>query len=307
VGNSSPESTPVEYIFYIYFQSIYQPTVLVPARGVTHFLLSTVVRAHTASQGQSVKTLQIVITQGSNMSAFLSTVIFAAFILFFTAMPSALAGQVITSQSQATSNGQSVQTLEIAVKTSPTPANRLELSRAYINANQPVQAISILLSLVAEDKSNALAWNNLCVANIQRQTYTAAIENCHRAISLEPNNQLARNNLRWAEEEQKKAISGLVGGQKTLSESRDAAFYVNEGLSELNAGHPDTAIASWQHALELDPRNALAANNIGDAYMVKEQPGTALQWFLKASLLDPMLQLAKNNMVWAIAEKSKTK
>jgi tetratricopeptide (TPR) repeat protein len=234
------------------------------------------------------------------------TVVVIFLALFATAGP-VFAGQMPTGQAQARLTGESVETLEAAVKTSPTPANRLDLSRAYINAGQPQHAILLLLSLVAEDKSNALAWNNLCVANILQQAYTAAVENCNRAIALEPNNQLARNNLRWAQDEQKKAISDLVGGQKPPPALRDAAFYVDEGLSQLNAGQTDAAIASWQRALELDPRNAIAANNIGDAYMVKKQPETALQWFLKASLIDPTLQLAKNNMVWAIAEKSKAK
>jgi tetratricopeptide (TPR) repeat protein len=259
------------------------------------------------SRGQYMKSHQAVATPAKNALAVLRVAAVAVFIAFFATARPALAGQAPTSQAQAASAGSSVQTLEAAVKTRPTAANRLDLSRAYINAGQPEHAILVLLSLVAEDKNNALAWNNLCVANILQQAYVAAVENCNRAITLEPNNQLARNNLRWAEDEQRKAISDLVGGEKTPSASRDAAFYVEEGLSQLNAGHTDAAIASWQRALELDPRNALAANNIGDAYMVKKQPDTALQWFLKASLLDPTLQLAKNNMVWAIAEKSKAK
>jgi tetratricopeptide (TPR) repeat protein len=252
-----------------------------------------------------MKSHQAVAFPAKNARAVLPMAVFAAFMALFATAHPVFAGQAPTTQAPATSTAQSVETLEAAVKTSPTPANRLDLSRAYINAGQPEHAILVLLSLVAEDKNNALAWNNLCVANILQQAYTAAVENCDRAIALEPNNQLARNNLRWARDEQRKAISDLVAGQKTPPASRDAAFYVDEGLSQLNAGHTDAAIASWQRALELDPRNALAANNIGDAYMVKKQPDTALQWFLKASMIDPTLQLAKNNMVWAIAEKSK--
>jgi tetratricopeptide (TPR) repeat protein len=254
-----------------------------------------------------MKSHPAVTTPAKNTFAARPIAVIAVFIALFATSHPLFAGQPSTSQPQAASVGQSVETLEAAVKTSPTPANRLDLSRAYINAGQPEHAILVLLSLVAEDKNNALAWNNLCVANILQQAYTAAVENCNRAIALEPNNQLARNNLRWADDEQKKAISDLVGGQKTPPAARDADFYVDKGLSQLNAGQTDAAIASWQHALELDPRNALAANNIGDAYMVKKQPDTALQWFLKASLIDPTLQLAKNNMVWAIAEKSKAK
>jgi len=254
-----------------------------------------------------MKSRQVMTTREKSTFAVLPIAAVGTFILFFVAAPTMLIGQTPVSKAQAISAEQSVATLEADVKTRPTPANRLELSRSYINAGQPEHAILVLLSLVAEDKKNALAWNNLCVANIMRQAYTAAIENCNRAIFLEPNNQLARNNLRWAEDERRKAISDLVGEQKTLPPSRDASFYVNEGLSELNAGNVDAAIASWQHALELDPRNALATNNIGDAYMVKKQFDTALQWFVKASVMDPTLQLAKNNMVWAIAEKAKAK
>src|SRR5665213_1225932 len=246
-----------------------------------------------------MKIHEAVAPPAKNTFAVLRIAVIAASIALVATVRPVGAAQMPTNRTPATPTAESVETLEATVKSSPTPANRLSLSRAYINAGQPEHAILVLLSLVAEDKSNALAWNNLCVANILQQAYTAAVENCNRAIALEPNNQLARNNLRWAEDEQKKAISDLVGGQKAPPAARDAAFYVDKGLSQLNAGQPDAAIASWQHALELDPRNGIAANNIGDAYMVKKQPDTALQWFVKASFIDPTLQLAKNNIVWA--------
>ena len=202
---------------------------------------------------------------------------------------------------------QDVVALEAAVRATPTPANRLNLSLAYIQTNRPEQAIPILLSLVAEDKDNALAWNNLCVANTLRHSYAVASEDCSRAIVLEPNNQLARNNLKWTEDEQNKAMLALADQQRAPPASHDTAFYIAEGLSQLNAGHPDAAIVSWQRVLELDPENALAANNIGDAYMIKKLPGTALEWFQKASTMDPTMQCARNNMAWARTEISKAK
>ena len=206
-----------------------------------------------------------------------------------------------------TQNEQNMAFLEAAVMANPTPANRLNLTSIFIKANQPERALPILMSLVSEDKEDASAWNNLCVVNILRGFYTLASVDCNHAVALEPNNQLARNNLKWAEAEQKKEISALVSVQHTPPPSQEASSYIAQGLRLLKTGLTNAAIASFLRALEIDPANAIAANDIGDAYMLKKQPESALQWFLKASVLDPDLQLARNNMVWAIAEKAKVK
>jgi len=93
--------------------------------------------------------------------------------------------------------------------------------------------------------------------------------------------------------------------QQTAPAARDAAFYINQGLSLLHLGENDQAIAAWQRALDLDAHNAVAANNIGTAYMLKQQPLTAIPWFEKAIAMDPSLQLAKNNLAWAHNELAK--
>lgn len=199
----------------------------------------------------------------------------------------------------------SIASLEALVHSSPTADNRINLSLAYINGNQSNRAIPLLEGVVAQDGNNFLAWNNLCVANTLQMAYNVAIDDCNHAISAAPNYQLARSNLKWAEDEQRKMIATLAAEEQTAPASRDAAFFLTEGLNYLHVGSYDKAIDAWQNTLERDPRNAAAANNIGTAYMLKKQAANAASWFGKALSMDPSMQLAKNNLAWAQDEQSK--
>jgi tetratricopeptide (TPR) repeat protein len=191
--------------------------------------------------------------------------------------------------------------LEANARNSPTTANRINLSLAYINGGASMRAIPVLLSVVADDKNNTIAWNDLCVARTLLKDYAEAIDNCNRALTIEPDFQLARNNLKWASDEKNKTLAAIAGAKQTTPVG-DAAFYLDQGMNELHVGDYDQAIVSWQHTLQLDPKNAAAANNIGIAYMMKKRTAEAVVWFNKAIELDPGSQLAKNNLAWAHQE-----
>ena len=110
-------------------------------------------------------------------------------------------GQISASSTPATAPAQDLASLEQTVRNSPTIDKRLSLSFAYIQANQPDRAIPILNAIIAENRNNAEAWNNRCVANIMQKSYDAAIEDCRNALRIMPNFQLAQNNMKWAEDE----------------------------------------------------------------------------------------------------------
>jgi tetratricopeptide (TPR) repeat protein len=194
---------------------------------------------------------------------------------------------------------------EETVRAHPTQENRINLSLAYINGGQPGRAISMLNMLVAEDARNVLAWNNLCVANTMQMDYKLAVAACHRALLLAPHFQLARNNLKWAEDEDRKAVAAVTAQEQIAPASRNADSYLAEGLNYLHIGNYGQAIQAWQRALKLDPSNALAANNIGTAYMLMQQPKLAVPWFEKATAMDSTLQIARNNLSWAREELAK--
>ena len=58
-------------------------------------------------------------------------------------------------------------------------------------------------ALVLDPRSVA-AWNNLCVSFIKLGSFDQAIESCNAALAIEPTNELARNNLVWAQSEKSK-------------------------------------------------------------------------------------------------------
>jgi tetratricopeptide (TPR) repeat protein len=136
--------------------------------------------------------------------------------------------------------------------------------------------------------------------------YNIALEDCNHAIRIAPDFQLARNNLKWAQDDNQKAIVAINAQEQIAPATRDANSYLAEGLNFLHIGNYDQAIKAWQRALDLNPRNALAANNIGIAYMFKKEPGLAIAWFEKAIVFDPALQIAKNNLAWAEDEQAKS-
>ena len=104
----------------------------------------------------------------------------------------------------------SVATLEAAARSNPTSANQINLSQAYINNNAPGRAVPVLQGLLASDPNNLIAWNNLCVAHTLLQEYIPAMDACNHALQIDPGYQLARNNLKWAQNERQKAVEALA-------------------------------------------------------------------------------------------------
>jgi tetratricopeptide (TPR) repeat protein len=209
---------------------------------------------------------------------------------------------VMASAQPASPAAPNVTALEALAQTSPTAANRLSLSLAYINGKQPGRAVVLLEALLQKDPGNMLAWNNLCVAHTLQHEYQNGIDACNRALALQPSYQLAKNNLRWAEGERDQTLRTLAQQQQTEPAKRNPAFFIAEGMNLFSLGNYDKALEAWQRALDLDSKNGVALNDIGTAYMMKKQPRVAANYFAKAEAADPTLQLAKNNLAWAQAE-----
>jgi tetratricopeptide (TPR) repeat protein len=196
-------------------------------------------------------------------------------------------------------------------KTAPTnpmsesTAVRIDQALHLIQANQPGKAIPLLEEVVASDPRNAIAWNDLCAANTMLMSYNIAILACGKALAIQPDFQLARNNLAWAQGEVRKTQRILANQEQAAPAKRDSAFYLDEGLNFLHVGDYAQAIAAWRRVPSRDAQGALAANNIGTACMFQHDPQQALDWFRKALQLNPTLTLAQNNIAWATDEIAK--
>ncbi len=192
-----------------------------------------------------------------------------------------------------------VATLEQKVQAEPTVENRINLSQAYIQDGRYGQASELLKKLVVEAPTNAIAWNNLCVAHMMQQELNLAIDACQSGVHSDANFQLVRNNLKWAEDERTKTVAAVAEQEKTAPAQRTSAFYLAEGMNLLHLGSYDQAIAAWQRALAVEPNNAVAYNNIGTAQMLQGRYTEAEASFRQAGSLDPGNTLMRNNLAWA--------
>lgn len=198
-----------------------------------------------------------------------------------------------------------VATYENAANLDPSYQNLLNLSNAYINTGAAWKAIEPLNKAIALNPKSAVAYSNLGFAYTVLQQYTKGIEYGEKAVEIDSSFQLAKNNLKWAKDEQNKILSAIETMEKTSPDKRDNGFYVALGLLNLKLENYDKSIEIWNNILVTEPKNAIALINIGVAYMSKRQYNDAIKYFKKAVDNNLNDQLAKNNLAWALDEKIK--
>lgn len=113
-------------------------------------------------------------------------------------------------------------------------------------------------------RPDALAYNNRCLAYMDKRRYVEAIEDCGRAIEL------GRNpSLKWA--------------------------YRNRGLAHSRSGDQDRAIEDYSAAIRLDPGYTDAYIGRGWSYARKALNARAIEDYTTALRLAPRHALAYNN------------
>jgi superkiller protein 3 len=84
---------------------------------------------------------------------------------------------------------------------------------------------------------------------------------------------------------------------------KNAMAYQNIGGALLMQGKPDESIAAFRTAIQLDPASKLAANayfGIGKALENQGTPGERIAYFEKAVELDPKHAVAHNTLAWVL-------
>ena len=72
--------------------------------------------------------------------------------------------------------------------------------------------------------------------------------------------------------------------------------YITRGDAYYSQGKYDLAIVVYKKALELDPKNVYALNNLGDAYYKQGKYDLAISAYKKALEMDPKNVYALNNL-----------
>ena len=136
------------------------------------------------------------------------------------------------------------------------------------------------------DWNSAVAYNNICTAHLGLEQYELAIEACLKALEIWPKFKRAKNNLEWIYEIQ-------------AEKNPTVEVYLNLGQVRYWRGAFEESIAASERAIELDPENAIAHNNLCAAFAASGKWPQAVVECELALAIDPEYQRAKNNLAWA--------
>lgn len=81
-----------------------------------------------------------------------------------------------------------------------------------------------------------------------------------------------------------------------LSRKQLSRAYVNRGYTYQNVGKPKKAMADYNQAIKIDPKNAYAYNNRGLAFERRGERKRAIDDYRQALKINPKLWLPKENL-----------
>lgn len=180
----------------------------------------------------------------------------------------------------------------------PTVANAdtwLNVSLARYQAKDYPGTIAAADKVLAINPRSAPAYNNIGAAYAGMGQWKQAVENVRHALEIDPNFQLARNNLT--------AYSAAASKQNTSDKTPEAL--VNDSLEMYRERNFTGSIAAAKAALAMRPNMAEAWNNIAASEAELKHWDAAVNAAKQAVVLKPDFQLAKNNLAWALAEQAK--
>ena len=173
---------------------------------------------------------------------------------------------------------------------------------ALLQAKLPEKALSFFeRSLVASPK-NAVALNNVCSTNNELERWKVAIESCHQALAIDTQFQLAKNNLKFAEDQlaaQMKLVRGLQEKVDKSTGKVRRALVLDLGYEYYKMADYEEAVSTWKKVPKVkDELYVKTLNNLGSAYILQKKFDLAQASLNEAGLLDPKNELVKNNLNW---------
>lgn len=191
-------------------------------------------------------------------------------------------------------------------------ATLIIMSRFYDLSGLQKESIDICNKILVLNPNNVDAYNNMCVAYNNLKDWENAILAGKKALAIDPNHQLAKNNLEWAKSHLVASGGVLADSDELLKQLKtppgyfNASNFVNVGLELIQKGDNLNAIVAGEKALARDPKQAIAYNNLCIAYNNLFMYGEAEIACKKALELNSSFELAKNNLNFTLSRKSDT-
>jgi tetratricopeptide (TPR) repeat protein len=168
----------------------------------------------------------------------------------------------------------------------------IQKSLFYYENNEFDKVINICNEILKIDENNATAYNNLCATYNKMQLWDKAIESAEKSLQINPDNQLTKNNLEIAKRRKRLDNTDITGlGYDEL---------INLGLTYYNEEMYKSSIKVFKKAIQVNPNNVLAYNNLCATYNAIENYQEAIKYGEKAIQINPENELAKNNLNYSI-------
>ncbi|WP_074408351.1 tetratricopeptide repeat protein [Aquimarina megaterium] len=181
--------------------------------------------------------------------------------------------------------------LETEQRVSKTPSvnGYIGLSLLYYKKKDFFKSIEASKKAVSLDPNNSIAYNNLCSAYNNLLMYHEAKIACEKSLSIQPETSLTKNNL---------SVS-LKGVDRRKNKKLALREYLSLSYNYYKLGYFDKCIEVSMELLELEPNSVVAYNNICSSYIALGGYEKAIEACNKALEIDPNHQLVKNNLNWA--------
>ena len=175
---------------------------------------------------------------------------------------------------------------------SPSAATFLELSLQFYFVQNYDSSAWAAKQVLGFDPNSITAYNNICAANNVLGNWNEAINAGEQALKLNPDNQLAKNNL---------AVSYLRKDfQIQLETLQDADQLIELSLKFYKEEMYNDCIKACEKSLKYKSNNSIAYNNICSSYNAMKQWQKAVEAGTLAVKYAPDYQLAKNNLAYSL-------
>jgi tetratricopeptide (TPR) repeat protein len=194
--------------------------------------------------------------------------------------------------------------LQQTVEKAPSYENNIALGIELANRNRLDEAVLAYEKALQINPKAPIAYNNICAAFNVMGRHADALENCEKALTLEPNFELAKNNHQIAKENFSKFRNELMAKKpELLKNAKTSEDHLNIGMQLFLARDLETANQVWRKIPSSDPFYPSALNNLASSQILQGKFDEAEKSLNKALSLQPSNQLFSNNKRWLEAKK----
>jgi len=172
-----------------------------------------------------------------------------------------------------------------------------DLGVAFAQQGKVHEAVASFRRAVQLRPSYPEAHNNLGILLGQRGEVAEAIRHFQRALRDKPNYVEAKENLEQAQSQLGSGLPSAVPAAPAARSGTDEAVTANkQAINLAMQGKLEEAIASFQHALRLNPDYPDAHNNLGNVFYFQKRYAEAVACYEQAIRLRPDFGEAYNNL-----------